>query len=670
MITTGFVANVATSPRGALIRDWTGNTLTVYDASDLPPEGHLTFNGSTFAYGGLTQGDPYDTLQVTLGPPQGATEGSWVALYPPAQVTIAEVRPYEGGDSIPCVVPHALQVYLEDGVRASDDECEVVEIEQVLGVWYVKNIVGKPAIIREDVLSEPLRRNIASASGKNEIWHETFEPTSEEGIRGDSWFVHEKIGPQNQIQGPVASFWVHDGSSWIKTSLGGSTLAWVDAGSITSGVMAGIDIYSPSPLVFPHVHVGQSLIEVVRQDDDYQQFSSVQLGGQDGRDRLLFYGADGVPSAGFDESGNVLAQNANFSGGVTFQGRDLGEMIWDLPGAAMPANIFTLPSNTAKAGTSELGICDMGITAYYGRLYRIEVDSYWLIPANERAQIYLRSRTAGNGVMDVPAPTISASAVFQNAIFHAGSRGGNLRGGLVAYWKSGYRDPSGVRFLLTIKALDSNTGVGVGSSGTMTITDLGFYDGDFSDGQVNTGGGTPVSGSQTNPVKSKVTYTTTWNADWVKSWQGSTVRDDYLHQGYISESPGQRYSHIGFTGLSVSGETGKTLAQALSGATVTKAELWAENVHTYASTGANLRVGHSTLTGPPGSPQTSGGEAVAYGWARGAKKWVRLPAEWNSGWVGTYRSLSIGEGAGTSSANYGKWNRNLSALKLRLTYTK
>lgn len=660
----GTVQAVVSEPQGGVVLSWQGQSMLVADASDFSREGGLfTLDGgqTVHTYLGVTEGlddapDVVETLEVG-----SVSQESRADLWPLALDVTAEVET-ENADTVPCVVPHVLRPLLADGARAG--EGENVAIERRGQQWVVVDVIGRAALVQPEAISQGTIDHIAaevqppilqrvnelistSATGQNQnIYSVNPPPETWDGAVGDTWWQMNEAG----TSALHISRWTTEG--WKRFSFDGldGLFKNIDAGSIVTGALQGVSLHSPNATALPRLQIQGSTIQIIRSDGE-AEFASLTMGGPDG-DQVQIV-RDGVVVAGFDPDGNLVAQHADVSS-LSVDGEPWDGVLDALPGSAMQPMVFDLPSNTAKAGTAELGICDMGWTAIPGHLYRLEVHSYWLIPPNERAQIFLRRRTAGSGVIDVPAPTIATSEVQGSAIIHAGSRAGNITGGMVVYWRSDYAIPSGVRFLLTIKALDSNAGgVGVGTGGVMVVTDLGRYDGAMQDGQLNTGGGVPLSGSTSAPPASKVTYKSTWNYSHAKSWRGGSEVSDALHFGTFDGI--QRFSSVWFVGGAVSGEVGKTLQQALAGASNVRLRLRFTVTHSYSSTGVRVRIGHVN-NAPGGAQQTSGGEAFTTGAiGKGATATVSLPSPWAARFAaGTSTGVTFGEGAGTSNDSYGK----------------
>ena len=155
----------------------------------------------------------------------------------------------------------------------------------------------------------------------------------------------------------------------------------------------------------------------------------------------------------------------------------------------------------------------------------------------------------------------------------------------------------------------------------------------------------------TPPPPVAKTYTTTYDQTWFRSWRGSTTITTDLGHGYYGGY--QRYSIVGFNASEIASD--------LSGATITKVEVYVTNIHWWGSSG-QIRVGSSTNTSAPTNPVTSGTTSNTT-IAAGFKGWVPV-----GGFTNSSRSITLGVGAGTGTNTYGKFKT--SGVKLRITYKK
>lgn len=661
----GQVMLVTSELLGAIATSWDGRRMSVVDASGLDPDGgELRFDatGDQVAYVSVEwasrDGAP-DVLTTAEEPPSwwaGAIADAdgqlWLSVVPEAVDVTAQVRLPDGGEAR-AVVPHALRPLLAEGMRREPDR-EWVRCGLRGGRWTVVDVVGRAPALRDDVLPSSLLERVEqiaidSASGKNSVTHSVNGPSGSGSAAGDTWFRHDD-------HGHTIGMWSWDGSSWQSSPIDGQALANLDAGTITSGSLSGIDIWSPSATALPRVHVGASTVEVIRSDDDGQEITTVSLGGPD-TDRMVLSDHSGSPIAGFEQDGALLATSATVNGTLTVDGDDIMDIIGGLPQGVVARQKLgsTISLNNITYGSSDLGLLELQIPMAAGRLYRFVASGMVWSGGPGRLVLMARMTTDGS------APTISSPRVGMAAF----ATDGSMHVEFTLFLPVQASDVT-ARILLTARQQTSPGGGHLLSDDTypfdIYVEDVGTYP-SWGDGAVNTGGGTPLQGGTATPTAPPVTTrTTTWNAAAVRSWRGGSTVTDSLHHGYYGGY--QRYS------LALWGSQPSDVLS--SGTHIQGMWLYLRNRSWYYSSGGYARIGHFDKTVLPSSPQTSGGGAFTTKlWKPGAGMWIPIPSGWWSGIArGTIRGFTLGEGAGTSTDRYGKFSSALSDIKLKVTYTK
>lgn len=179
-------------------------------------------------------------------------------------------------------------------------------------------------------------------------------------------------------------------------------------------------------------------------------------------------------------------------------------------------------------------------------------------------------------------------------------------------------------------------------------------------------------------------YTSTWTATWTEQFDsgGSPISyytSDTGLQGYYSGTNGNTKSMIGFTGTATSGETSKTIAQALSGATVTKVEVYLYFNHWYYNAGGTAIIGYHTNLNNPGTWTGVNTDVVrSANWPKPGGRWVNLPGGVNGHFLWQWavpdaRGIVVGPGPTTAAEYYGKFNGSGASNykpKLRISYTR
>lgn len=190
---------------------------------------------------------------------------------------------------------------------------------------------------------------------------------------------------------------------------------------------------------------------------------------------------------------------------------------------------------------------------------------------------------------------------------------------------------------------------------------------------------TPVGGATADPTPAAAqTYTSTWVASSSKTYasDGTARTDtDNIVQGYTATWGDQR-ALVAFTGANSTGdETGKTITQALNGATVSRIALTLTNVHWYYFAGGTARVDYSNRTSLPAtfaSPPTP--TITAGGWAKYATRTVVItsPAAIAAFLAGTARAVQLGPAGTTDQHYYGRFAgaTEPNPPKLTITYAR
>lgn len=668
---TGMVRMVTTIEAGCVVdNDHTGGALSSWDGGDLNPNGGvltpddgrtlLAYTGfvveSYDSIDGETTDDYWEILLADGAPIDEVTWDesgeTWMQEWPPRVDMVADVL-LSDGDDAQAVVPHSLRAVMADGVR-EEDTGETVNIDFVDGQWTIVDIIGRKATIVGSAIDEQTKIEIASASGANRNTYSTRAPEGDGDKPGDAWF--------QLADGHTIGMWHWDGSAWRKDVIDGTSIANLDAGTIVSGSLSGIDIYSPSPEETPRVHIGSSTLQVVRSDGEDGEMATITLGGP-ADDQMMLYGADGEPAAGFTADGGGVATSFDVADTLTIGGEDLMGMLARLPRGIIARRHFAdnSPIANLQFGDTELGIWEFAFDMQADRLYRFGIASRLWTSAAMPLVLRLRWEVGGSP----STPTIGSTAV-DVGVLQIPSRGAGY-----VEWSSmlppAVQDMS-CRLLLTAQsAAKGEYGYFFSSdvnTSNMWVEDMGTYLSD-ADGQSNAGGGKPYRGSAPAPTPStppEKQYTSSWNAAGIRSWRGAAYTTDYLQQGYYGGHA--RYSVILWD---------DSIAAALAHSHVQSMKVFLKNVYWYGGKG-RARIGMYRGTGGvPGSPQTSGGSAFwSPEWNSGAGKWVDLPRSW---WGpiarGEVHGITLGEGVGgTTTGAYGKFAYANYQCILKVTYTK
>lgn len=177
-------------------------------------------------------------------------------------------------------------------------------------------------------------------------------------------------------------------------------------------------------------------------------------------------------------------------------------------------------------------------------------------------------------------------------------------------------------------------------------------------------------GTGTPPVQ---TYTKTYSTTSTHVFQGDgTNRDAYasghIYQGQYSSTNGNQFSILNFDYT--------TIASDLSGATITKTEVYLDNVGWYYNSGGTAIIGYASAAAGSGSYSYSNvtSDVNSFsGWAVGAGKWVTVNNSIGNAFKsGSAHALALGKGPSTSLTYYGyfRGHSESNPPKLRITYQK
>lgn len=190
----------------------------------------------------------------------------------------------------------------------------------------------------------------------------------------------------------------------------------------------------------------------------------------------------------------------------------------------------------------------------------------------------------------------------------------------------------------------------------------------------------PATPDPTPPART--TYVSVWTANAGATYRGDgTKRNDTtnLIQGYFDATNTNQQAIALFTAANstpepgCTGETGKTHATALAGATVVKVEEWWWFEHWFYASGGTARIGRYAGTSIPATYTAAAPTITSPGWPRQAGRWIDVTAATDlaqlaAGNVGA----TLGPGIGTDRTYYGKARgpSDEHPPQRRITYTK
>lgn len=451
---------------------------------------------------------------------------------------------------------------------------------------------------------------------------------------GTAWASYALMADQLLVPGSVGAVQIKDGAITTPKLLAGSIdVDRLNAATFRGSTIEGATIISSATTGAPdNVTITNQAVTVNRDDGEGGSEATVTLGGS-ASDRLVLRPVGGAPNVWLDSdtgSGGVAGQWS--VGDLLVDGDPLAEILDRRPRGQVCH--WREYSNSGTITNTETALLAMAFPCEAGRVYRFRFTSYLAGTAGKGIQLRLRQRPT-SGI------TVANGTLLQSRTMFLPTQA------MVEFdWIADGTYPE-CHFLLSGLNLTDATTWYIQAAGQSqaqaTIDDLG-RPGWWSSTLWPTAGG-----GGTNPTPTTVTKT--YDATWMRSWRGSGTVTDYLHWGYNGGL--QRYSMVGFGG---------TLAADLAGATITKVEAKLTVLHTWAGAGGPVLVGSATNTTAPASPVTTGTTASTHVRA-GQTIWVPV-----GGFSAASRAITLGVGAGTTAANYGKGQ--YSGVQLRISYSK
>ena len=566
-----------------------------------------------------------------------------------------------------------------------------------------------------------------TASSKNTIlWSLSDAPASAPGSKnGDIWNKYQIISGKMSI----LRTWRSDGASWVESVLTETYLPQVNIGTGTYGELDGIrlkarsvnaDQIAAGAIVAEKVNaqsVSSALAEfqtvkaeniqagfitagmafstgsfvagqifgkcaqmnangfsTLQVAEDGTQYVSTTLGNPNGTDSLAVFNAPNTPPV-FEVSsdGAVSAADLAVTADPTIAGRPLlgktfdsaAETGWidDLPkGIIGRGSLRPLVSGKSVTnGFQDLGI--MSFTAQPDRSYRITLP-YAYVPtlsSGAQAQVSLIAfYTLGTTATPQPAdPTRSSGRLGQaSKQVTLSTTSYPVTDVLSFVFDAVNTVPVEMRILFSSFAGPNLTmGYSVADNTTWNaiIEDVGTSVPDT---------------ARLATAPSISTYTRTYTASDSRSYNGDGSPDTFgnsktiLRHGQYLSANGNLRSAVVFPAA---------MSTDLSGATITKAEIYVESLHWATSTGGTARFFPMTGGTLPGSITSVPGTPVVKRFtARNQGFWLQVPTSWFSA---SNRGFIIGPAADASQNNYGYFAAHNHAKttarpKVRLTYTK
>lgn len=363
-----------------------------------------------------------------------------------------------------------------------------------------------------------------------------------------------------------------------------------------------------------------------------------------------------------DEDGNAVFQNVSASD-ITLNGMSLNDTLYALPtgtiaGIALTGNSATYTSpNKVYFGTIAVPNPDPH------RLYRLKMSNIHF-DRGSTVSAAQKSITVSVYVGLTNPVAVSATPTFVT-VETIDDGTSTLDQYLTVDWPLTFGTTSTVYFSFYFNTDGTSTcrvQNSTGDQSTLYVEDLGLPD-SFTTLDISSGSA-PSTGTFVN------TYTATSSASFTSS--GTNRSQSAMFQGYYDGTNGNQFSMAVFPAA--------TIVTDLTGATVTKVELYLDNNHYYNNSGGTAVIGthnQSSVSGNHSSGQLNN-DLIRWHYDLGQAKWVviddatHVTGIGNLFKAGTAKGICLGQGPTTDHLYYGYFAgaSQTNPPQLRITYTK
>lgn len=546
----------------------------------------------------------------------------------------------------------------------------------------------------------------STADGKNTIYYQAAAPTGGTYKANDIWYDTDD----------GYKMYVRVGAAWTASALGNSAIATLDAGKITTGTLsadrigtnsitaakmvagtitaasgvladlavtnAKIDsvaankltsgeiqagaVISAGPTAGTHTEMTASGFSAYTFDPDVG--SPVLTGrlGTGNADSLSFRDTDGALLASISELGRGAFTGlslTDINAGFDVFGDDFFDII-NRRARGIVAWIELLQTSSDTTG-SELIVLELRHTLEPGRLYKIVLTPFELdVDSSEenRAGIRLRYATGGAAV------TTSSTQLIRK-LMSPNTLSVATMPGFERLFSIAETVPTEYRFAWTLDNEDGTNAMRINYSASnqaaLYIEDVG-----------------PALDAASQVIQ----YTSVWECNLSQAYNADgTKRTDATYLGYSGPNPltmgdctgGNNFSIALFTNNAISGETSKTIATALSGATIVKAEIWTYSQYSDKDSGGSIVYRPNTLTAIPDTmtaPGTTGGK-MEDNYDAGDARYIDITKD-DGGtvqWTAASRGVTFGQGRVSGDTYHNHLRSSYHSTdkpKLRITYRR
>ena len=398
-------------------------------------------------------------------------------------------------------------------------------------------------------------------------------------------------------------------------------------------------------------------------------------------------GGDAV--AELSSSGDFSANSVSVKGDFYVAGSPvLGELMNFVPAGAenagdawldkMPRGLVGYGSTALTTLNSNTGLFEVMWKAEPGRTYQFVFAGIMARIANPDRPAWFQFRNTtpaytADGTGEAATPTLSNGAILayssatrtlstdtyqmfpaRSAFMRCNRLGTSAGGEVNAGWN---------RLLVTYNPNSSGEFLATTSDNVVQVAVLDIGPDSPNEAAANTGGGTGVT--------TKKSYTSVWKLNQSRTYNGNTNTHathitDMVH-GPVPGYSNNRYAIAFSSGNAISGETGKTMGSAFTGATIKRVEVKLTATHWYYGAGGKLyiRPFNSAAFPTTGNPGASG-SAKVFDPFKKETRWVDITSLTNSK-LTSLRGILIGATGTTDLKTYGRFATN---AEIRVSYER
>lgn len=626
-------------------------------------------------------------------------DGSFVdATVAPLDFAAVEVHLGDAADFIPDVLPGSVtrwgEILSAGGGRVTKNHDA--------GSFFIRLVTRSQAgkfsdpseAVQVDVSSPMDYDGVVSIIGQagtgNRVFYAGTAPSQSGVTLGDTWRQYDQ-----SATGEIIAEWRWDGGQWLTQQLSGEIVSSLDAGKITAGIIqAAVSIGAAGQVTAGDIEgimaglFGDGSFRSYGVADDGTQVLLVSLGGQSDDQIQIVKSPNEPPVATISRDGDIAGATGTFAGDVSIGGTLLMGTLLDPTGPTgvidvMPRGVQQVASfrdlisgKTVSDGGSLWG-GQWAINLLPGRYYRLEMPwQYQLTETSSSNTSYLSvvrwyAETKTDGTTP-PDPTTSSPILCASPTNRWAQGSSNRSGVLLATFSPTVATTVKVALYMAPTRASMSPIVDVPEVFIASLYDMGAAP--------------EILPAAAMGATAQQKYVTTWTASDSRTYdkdgvvintgRTSSPQTNYLYYGNANfGSNGIQKSAVVFNGSSVAGETGKTIAQALAGATITKIEMrfyanyWEQGkgqLRLRKFTGSALKSTESTAAS---GANASGRLSFDYG-ATGWGQWWTIT---DTSWITTTnRGIYLDTADCTSPSNHGTFDGATGSNKpqVRITYTK